>query len=468
MAIKANDSKSSQGPTRRQVLKYGLYGSLGVAAAGVGYCYWLREKTPKLNIVLIVIDTLRADSLGCYGHPEAISLEIDQLAKKGVRFTDVFAQCSWTRPSMGSMLTSLYPSTIGIYEEHTGILNSKHITLPQILQQHGYRTIGITANPNMNSIFNFHQGFDEYVDSNVVWNWMPKKEGQIPYAPNRLMSAPQAFAKAIAKINLNNPQPCYIQINVMEVHDAANGQMVRPEYRYANSDYPDRVWRYLQSVRQVSEDTGKFIKYLSSLPGWDNTLFVITSDHGEGLLDHPNLAQSGFHGHYLYESQIKVPLIFYKPNWNLKDVKVKTPVRLLDFMPTILDFVGIPIPKSAVGKSLRPLFYNLNADIGLPDHFFAETRFREVDKMAVYAPKWEYIENLNGFPENNMHELQPRGIKENGRRTDQLFRNKAIARELAASLHSWRSKFPSAKPTPLKGKMSQEMIEQLKSLGYLE
>ena len=115
------------------------------------------EKKP--NVVLIIIDALRADKLGCYGFPEEISPEIDQYAKYGVQFQNVFAQCSWTRPSIGSMITSQYPRTIGIYKEKGHSLPDKFLTLAEILGKKGYVTAGITANPNINSVFNFHQGF---------------------------------------------------------------------------------------------------------------------------------------------------------------------------------------------------------------------------------------------------------------------------------------------------------------------
>ena len=150
----------------------------------------------------------------------------------------------------------------------------------------------------------------------------------------------------------------------------------------------------------------------------------------------------------------------------MKNIKVKTTVRLLDLMPTILDFSKIPIPKAIVGKSLVPLFYDVNANIGLPDKFFAETKFRVVDKTAVYTRQWEYIENNKGFPESNMHELQRRGIKEIGQLTDQIYKNKDVAKTLAAYLQSWKTEFPATESTPLKNEIPKETLEQLRSLGY--
>jgi arylsulfatase A-like enzyme len=133
---------------------------------------------PKPNIVLIIIDTLRADKLGCYGSPVEASPEIDELAREGLVFQKVITQSSWTRPSVASMLTSLYPRTLGIYKEEWDVLPDEFLTLPEILQQNGYYTVGLTANPNINRTFNFHQGFDDYSDSTVIFPWMKSEAGK--------------------------------------------------------------------------------------------------------------------------------------------------------------------------------------------------------------------------------------------------------------------------------------------------
>ena len=90
----------------------------------------------------------------------------------------MIAQSSWTRPSIGSMITSLYPRSLGIYKERFDILPDDHWTLAEILQANGYRTVGITANPNINTVFNFHQGFEDYEDSSVIWPWMMPEQNK--------------------------------------------------------------------------------------------------------------------------------------------------------------------------------------------------------------------------------------------------------------------------------------------------
>jgi arylsulfatase A-like enzyme len=130
-----------------------LAGAISIAAAVV----LLQNPSPP-NVVLIIIDALRQDKLGAYGFSEETSPEIDRMARQGVRFDSVIAQSSWTRPSIGSMLTSQYPRTLGIYKEKDEVLPHDAVTLAEVLKEAGYTTIGATANANINSSFNFQQG----------------------------------------------------------------------------------------------------------------------------------------------------------------------------------------------------------------------------------------------------------------------------------------------------------------------
>ena len=121
------------------------------------------------NIVLIIIDTLRADRLGAYGYRSPTSPEIDSLAQNGVRFERVISQSTWTRPSIASLLTSLHPRTLGLSVEEEHALNPRHQTLAEVLKDHGYWTAGATANPNTNATFNFDQGYDYYLGTKQLW-----------------------------------------------------------------------------------------------------------------------------------------------------------------------------------------------------------------------------------------------------------------------------------------------------------
>ena len=173
------------------------------------------------NLVVIIIDTLRADRLGAYGFGADASPELDAYAHRGVRFASVFASSSWTRASVGALLTSLYPRTLGIYDEEGHALNESFTTLPEVLREHGYWTLGATANPNINSSFNFDQGFDHYIDSNVLWEWMPEEPGKKLETEQALHTGAEIYQALEAQLSRVEHRPFYAQVTVMEVHEAS-------------------------------------------------------------------------------------------------------------------------------------------------------------------------------------------------------------------------------------------------------
>ena len=439
------------------------------------------------NVVLIIIDALRADLLGCYGFPRKISPELDDIAEGGVLFETTISQCSWTRPSIASMLTSLYPRTLGMYKEQFDILADRFLTLSEILKENGYNTVGITANPHLNKAFNFHQGFDRYFETAMTWGEMRKQEERRARKrglAKQLPTSLEAYDRILDTARDIGEGPTYVQINVMEVHSPA---LVRYEYKYIFDSYEVRlregysqkqkarlkhlVRRTYAGVGQISHDTAEFMNKLTSLPGWENTLFVITSDHGQGLVDHPDVAQSTLHGNLLYESQVVVPLILYNPADSVRVCggrRVKAKVRLLDILPTVLDYVGIAPSESIQGKSLLPLATGVGEPPNLPGVFVTETNWREVDKIAAYDDEWRYIENRDGWEGVNSLELQRTGIVENGKFTGQVEVYGDEAERLSDFLLWWEERHPRAESTQPPEDPSEEELDQLRSLGYVK
>jgi arylsulfatase A-like enzyme len=350
--------------------------------------------------------------------------------------------------------------------------------------------VGVTANPNINGVFGFEQGFDLYVDSRVVWSWMRPEPGQL--TRNRATALPDArtilgdmLEHARARAEAPDRKPTYMQITLMDVHEG--WRLVRPEFRKDDRGRVGVPGGYWDAVRQVSHDIGAFVEALGALPGWGNTLFVITSDHGQGLDDHPEVERSWGHGRLLYGSQVDVPVILYHPApadsgpWSrlvsaltgrrrgLAPRTVETPVRLLDVAPTILDLVGVAPPAGAEGRSLRRLVADgRDPAVDLPGYFVSETHYQGVNKIAVHTPAWTYIENRDGQQGLNPRELQPRGIRENGKLTDRIDDEPEVAGELAAFLADWEGRHPERPATQPSGEVSLEELEQLEALGYIE
>lgn len=485
----------------------------GLSILGAGHFIGWPPSRP--NVLLLIIDTLRVDKLGCYGFPKEISPEIDKLAKNGVKFTNVISQCSWTRPSIGSMLTGLYPRTLGLYKEDFDILGEQHTTLAEILQANGYKTMGITSNPNINSVFNFNQGFDAYVDTDVIWPWMKPEKGK-PIVDRKRHNPPgsqEVFRKALDAARAAGKGPNYLQLLVMEAHEGWS--LVRPEFKNNDLGYMGVPPGYFDGIRQVSYDFGKFVNQLLRLPGWENTLFIITSDHGQGLFDHPSVKKSYDHGTLLYSSHVRVPLILYYPkpmltaNYWLSnnylpkityyanrlilrvagwirvglpwqwlaiyrlppDKTIHSAVSLLDLTPTLLDYLYIDVPTKMQGTSFVNLIYRRYKNNITPEihpYRIAETNFSGSNKIAIYGRNWKYIENRDGHEGVNARELQPSFGTENGKVTDKITEHYYEAKKLRDILADWEARYPKEKTNEPTRALTQKTVNQLKSLGYLK
>jgi arylsulfatase A-like enzyme len=421
------------------------------------------ERLPRTtNVVLIVLDTLRADKLGCYGFPEDTSPEIDALAAHGVRFANAISQSPWTRPSIGSMLTGLYPRTLGLYRERNERLPDGVVTLADAFKQRGFTTIGATANPNINAVFGFARSFDHYVDSNRVWDWMREKDGKPDATAGSLMPAARVFAQAIEAIRRFDRPPYYLQLDVMEMHEY--GAPARRRFKTLFEGHPNQ--RYLQQLRELSHAVADFVDEIAGLPGMRETLFVLTSDHGEGLDDHPRVPLARHHGYVLYDSQLQVPLIFYHSQGKIgRGVVVEQRVRTLDVMATILDLMGWQAPPQA-GRSLVPLFTDPGADVGIPAFEVAETQFRRLDSISVYGAEWRYFEHRRPVQGLAERELQ-RARAADGAATSELAEHPEHAHALTAHLAAWEARYEKKPPTPVDG-VSEETLRQLHAIGYIE
>lgn len=428
------------------------------------------------NVVLIIVDTLRADKLSAYGCPQPTSPALDDLAAQGVRFNQVLAQCSWTRPSIGSLLTSRFPRTLGLYKEENEILNDKFSTLAEILQKQGYATLGFTANPVINPTFNFNQGFDAYIGSDVRFEWMNQTEEGLIRGKIALPAAPRLFDEAIRRIRerKNGNQPVFLQFTLMEVHEwvVQNNpsiDLIEPQYVELFKNLPGGPFvKYLRMVRQVTDRIADFVTQLSALPGWEDTLFLILSDHGEGLNDHPAVQYSQFHGRLLYRSNLMVPWIMFQKGWIPKCPVVNESARLLDVLPTLLDFLQLPIPDDLDGLSLMPLVNGVPMPKPLPEMNVIETAFRQAEKIAVYGPQWEFIQSFKKQPGTMMFELHPRDLKpENGAVTNHYFKQPQAAKSMRSFLDLWEKTHPKAPPTPQKDRLPEDAKEQLEAIGYL-
>jgi arylsulfatase A-like enzyme len=327
------------------------------------------------HIVLILVDTLRADWTTPYGFPEDTAPELARWAARGVLFERVLAQSSWTKMSVASLMTSLWPRSHAIRKPGDG-LGEGAFTLAEVLHDAGYATYGVQTNGWLHQSFGFHQGFDRYV--------FPHGRGARLPRSNVWPHVDRVYAEAERLIDAHDgARPFFLYLHFMDVHEYA----APPEFRTYGTDLKGT---YLASIRWVNDGLARVIDKLDDAGALDRTIVVFGSDHGE------TFGEDGKHGHArnVLSQVLWVPLIVRFP-FPVEAVRVGTQVRNLDIAPTILDLAGVPVPASFEGRSLLPLV--TGADGADPTSFAAlgQPLFPDASvQRSVNDGHWTYARNV--------------------------------------------------------------------------
>jgi arylsulfatase A-like enzyme len=335
-----------------------------------------RPPGSETGLVLIIVDTLRADRLGAYGYDRATSPNIDQVAARGVVFEQAIANCSWTRPSIASMLTGTYPRETGVYKERFDALSPDVVTLAEMFSDAGWSTYGVTSNPSVNTVFGFHRGFDEYGDCGVVWPWM---KGKRRFKRNVVLmeDADLVTDRSISLMERHEGGPFYLQVLYIDPH-LPYGPPETFDHPLAR-DARTISEKYDAEIAFADEEIGRLVSWIRL--HYPDTWIVVTSDHGEGLGDHPGVGRASTHGFTLYDSVLHVPLVFDHPSVPA-GARFPDMVQLLDLVPTFADLFDLGLDPQASGVSLAPILRGEPPPL-LADQIFSDTQFNEVDKVSV-------------------------------------------------------------------------------------
>jgi choline-sulfatase len=294
----------------------------------------LRRAVPGTPVILISVDTLRADHLSCYGDRRIHTPHIDALTEGGTLFTHSASLVPLTFPSHVTLLTSTYPFANGI-QDNGDELPPGAVTLATVLKARGYRTAAFVSTFILDRRFGLNQGFDVY-DSPFDLNQRP---GIDPGDIKRPASAVEASAaRWIAE---NDGKPFFVFLHFYDLHTPYD-----PPAAYRNR-YP--ASGYDAEITYVDNTIGTFEDFLRQRGLFQKCLIVFTADHGEGLNEHGESA----HGYFVYQSTIHVPLIFHWPrNTGSFPQRVDAPVSLINVAPTILQSLGLPPPGEFQGHSV--------------------------------------------------------------------------------------------------------------------
>lgn len=339
---------------------------------------YLRQRKNRVskyrNIFLISIDTLRADHMGCYGYHRDTTPNIDRLARKGVLFQNAFSVSSWTVPSHMSMFTSLLPSNHNlIFYPNPGKISQSIPLLAEILWKKGYFTLGFHGGGYLSSIFGFNRGFHVYQTRGRMFE-------------NNLDNCDQWIKKLhksrmfgfIHGFNCHLPYQPSKDFNIY-FREYKGDYQVKHIFKREGGNFPKTeddlkhlIALYDGAIKYTDHLIGEFLRRLHDIGIMEDSIVIITSDHGDELNEHGSYN----HAKTLYDEMLRVPLILYSPNF-LPEGKIvsETVSSSLDIMPTILEILDIPFPHLIDGESLLPLIFSQRANDDKA--VFSETGFHE-------------------------------------------------------------------------------------------
>ena len=451
-------------------------------------------RCPNCNVILIGIDTLRADHLSSYGYHRDTSTNIDKFAENGVLFKNTFSASSLTTPSFMSMLTSLYPTDHGVLRtiHSTGNniiytrINDSVVTLAQVLKEQGYKTQAFVNTPQLPIEFGFGKGFDNYEfderpnNRDKLLQWVKDNKDKKffvffhdngphdPYAPpnpyNTLydpeyqgrITTELPKISEIAGMNKDST----LDENTLERKKAYKEGV--KDYFWSNVDKnnPKDIYHlvalYDGEIKYLDDFIGELQKVLLETNLIENTIIIFTADHGEEFLEH-----GGFMHRQVYNEILKVPFILTSPSIKEK-MEIREYVRTIDIMPTILDFLDISSTVPLRGKSLLPIVQDPSKKMNLP--IIAQQYEQNIPPIPLYQTiikgRYKFIQKKS-FQELYDLDSDPKELinlnDENRHISSQL------SNDLQEILNDTQYIY---KPIPLNLILDEDRKENFRSLGY--
>ncbi len=353
------------------------------------------------NVVLVTIDTLRADRLGLYGWTRGTSPAIDALGRTSTVFDAAVPTCPATAPSLASLLTGTHRASHRVFGNGWTLPNDVE-TMAELLKAGGYRTIGRVANPGIDVSTGFAQGFDDFaIPAGLERTGPGMLEGQPLVADVEHVVAGLGREPSFLWVHFMDthgpyfpPQPYRDRFHAddyrwpddrpLPIGTTNFGLGIVPLYQAIDGDTAPASYRarYDAEVSYVDDHVGAIVRALEAHGLWDRTLFVLTADHGESLGEHGYYFA---HGWYVSDDELRVPLVLHGPAVPAGR-RVRETVSLVDVLPTVLDLLGLPPSTRTEGRSLRPFLAGDAED----REAFAQTYFGE-GLVVLRAGRMKYV-----------------------------------------------------------------------------
>ena len=398
----------------------------------------------RLNLVVVTLDTARADRFGAYGARDVETPAFDSLARDGVLFEEAVAVAPLTLPVHSSIFTAKFPPEHGVRDNGGFFLGPEQVTLAEVLKERGYRTGGFVSAYVLDSKWGIDQGFDTYFDDFDLTKSRTMSLSSIQRPGNEVVD------KALPWIEQAGDEPFFAWIHLYDPHTP-----YRPPEPFA-SRYQGHP--YNGEVAFADSQVGRVLDLLRARGLYDRTIVVVMGDHGESLGDHGEAA----HGFFIYNSVTHVPFVVRAPFSGVHGRRVADPVRSVDVMPTVLDLLGLPAAKSVSGASLVPLMTGAVRELALDaysESMYPLHHYGWSDLRALRAGRYKVID----APRPELYDID-RDPKEATNIFDQ---RRAIADGMIAQLRRREEGFERTEAALPAGDVDPEARARLAALGYV-
>ena len=396
------------------------------------------------NILLVTIDTLRADHLGSYGYAAAETPALDALARRGVRFSRAMTVTPLTLPAHASLLTGTFPGAHGIRDNGGAALAEDQTTLAEALRGRGYRTGGFIAAFVLDHRWGLNQGFDRYSDPFDLANYTP--DVGLDAVQRR---GGEVVDEALAWMNEETTRPFFAWVHLYEPHAPYDA----PERIRAR--FPSTViGAYDAEVAAADEQVGRLVNALSRGGRLDRTIVAVLGDHGEALGEH----QEQEHGFFLYDATVRIPLILAGPGMAAREVLEQ--VRIVDVMPTLLELAGADVPASVQGQSLAHLARgNGQSLVALSETWYPREHFGWSELAAIHDGRYTLI----AAPRRELYDTRTDPGELHNLADTEPGRADALERALRDLVGKTSARKPAAPGRPV----DAQTAERLRALGYV-
>lgn len=429
-------------------------------------------RTSRRPVILVMLDTLRADHMGFYGYERDTSPHLDAFARESLAFKHAFTAAPWTPPSVVTMLTGLYASSHGHTppnsrkeaKRSSTRLSSELLTLPKVLKQQGYKTAAVSPNPWIAPLFGFDQGFDDFV-------YLHKE----PAA--KIVSAALELLEKLG----GRSEPFFLYLHFFDPHDPYEPpepyrEMFPPRLSKSEYAYGPGMLRQIRlydgEIRYLDDELGRLFAFLKERGLYDRALILVVADHGEQFREHGSI----HHGNALHNEEVHVPFFVRDPRSDRLGEVEERVVSTIDIFPTILGQLGIPLP-APPGPGL-----SVFASEALAQRAGVLSEVRRVTDQRAFISRegrkaiFE-IPLLSGEPEGEREGLwkEPRLVGLFDLERDYFEQRPLEEPKVLARLHTRLfDGFRMASTRRVRGEsipqveVSEEVLDQLKSLGYLQ